>query len=117
MPSDDKSKSSSVGTYMTNEEHQQMLTEGAIKTVAVYLDESGKYNHVAYQGATDLTLLEAIKAWTQLTNWLLNMSNGMTSEAGDDVESYVLQTLVKKITHECEVKRAKTEKDKPSIIV
>jgi hypothetical protein len=100
---------------MSPEERATLATSG-VKSVSIHLDDNNKEYSLTYKGANTLTLIESLKMWGYMTDWLLTRSDELSIETGDDVRKAVLSSLVKKITHECEVARKKEQEEESLII-
>jgi hypothetical protein len=103
MPFDDKSTDSSV----TPDKAIKIAMTGGETKVSFELKDT----------ETTISLEDSVRMWHAMTNWLLNMADTLEAQSdGLPVSKNVLNALVQKITHECDVLRAKEAKDKSPII-
>ena len=118
MP-DDKSTSSGVN-------ENRPLGIDAIKDVledsdkSVQIHKVGDKYSVIYkgkEGGSPLTLQESVEMWRYMTNWILNLSDELGKNSDLNVSKQVLNVMVQKVMHECDVARAKEAKEKSPIII
>jgi len=86
---------------------------------SIQIHKAGDKYSVIYKGKEDgppLTLQESVEMWRYMTNWILNMSDAMSKNSDLNVSKQVLNLMVNKITHECDVARTKEAKEKSPII-
>jgi hypothetical protein len=117
MP-DDKSPSSSMTEQNLTQAQTEDLVQESDKNVTMHLTGQ-QYSVTAKSrpGVPGLTLSETIVMWGYMTDWLLNRATELGKGDAEDIHSHVLQTLVKKITHECDAARAKKVEAKSPIIM
>jgi hypothetical protein len=114
---DDKSTNSSVTMDPLNQAETEALISDSDKNVTMHLTgEQYSVTCKAKPGVPGLTLSETIIMWGHMTDWVLSRAEELGKGDTEDIHSHVLQTLVKKITYECDVAREKKAKEKPLII-
>ena len=117
MPPDNQSTNSSVRHQELSDAETQALIEDSDKSITMHL--TGEQYSITYKGKaenSELTLLETIKMWGHMTDWLLTRADDLTQGDSEDVRKYVLSTLVSKLTHECELQRTKEQAEESVII-
>lgn len=95
----------------------EAIIAGSDKSLTMHI--TGEQYSITYKGRDDnaeLTLLETIKMWGHMTDWVLARADELTQDDSEDVRKYVLSTLVSKLTHECELQRTK-DQPKESVII
>ena len=96
----------------------QTIIDGSDKSLTMHI--TGEQYSITYKGRDDnseLTLLETIKMWGHMTDWVLARADDLTQNDTEDVRKYVLSTLVSKLTHECELQRTKEQPEEESVII
>ena len=110
------SNNKSPDSSMTQAEAEAIAT-GSDKSLTMHI--TGDNYSITYKGRDDtqeLTLLEKIKMWGYMTDWVLARADDLTQNDTEDVRKYVLYTLVSKLTHECELQRTKDQPEESVII-